>query len=45
MHGFICPKPFFICLTRTNIQEMLDLENIVMVSPAGAIRQHGVHFQ
>ncbi|WP_338063334.1 hypothetical protein [cyanobacterium endosymbiont of Rhopalodia gibberula] len=43
MHVFIPPKYLFTCLTWTDTQEMLDLENIVMVEAAGKIRQHSVH--
>jgi creatinine amidohydrolase len=43
MHGFIPPQRFFAYLTWTEIQEMLDKENVVIVQPVGAIEQHGPH--
>ncbi len=43
MHSFIPPKRFFPYLTWTDIQEMSDIENVVIVQPVGAIEQHGLH--
>jgi creatinine amidohydrolase len=43
MHGFIPPKRYFPYLTWTEIQEMPDKENVVIIQPIGAIEQHGPH--
>ncbi|HEY9638626.1 MAG TPA: creatininase family protein [Coleofasciculaceae cyanobacterium] len=43
MHGFIPPERFFSYLTWTDIQEMPDKENVVIIQPVGAIEQHGPH--
>ena len=43
IHGFIPPKRFFPYLTWTEIQEMPDKENVVIIQPVGAIEQHGYH--
>ncbi len=43
MHGFIPSKRFFAYLTWTDIETMLDKENVVIVQPIGAIEQHGPH--
>ncbi len=43
MHGFIPPQRFFPYLTWTEIQEMPDKENAVIIQPVGAIEQHGPH--
>jgi creatinine amidohydrolase len=43
MHGFIPPKRFFPYLTWTDIAQMPDKENVVLIQPVGAIEQHGPH--
>ena len=43
MHGFIPPERFFPYLTWTDIEEMPDKENVVIIQPVGAIEQHGSH--
>jgi creatinine amidohydrolase len=43
MHSFIPPTRFFPYLTWTDIKEMPDKENVVIIQPVGAIEQHGPH--
>lgn len=43
MHSFIPPNRFFAYLTWTDIQDMPDKENVVIIQPIGAIEQHGPH--
>jgi creatinine amidohydrolase len=43
MHGFIPPERYFPYLTWTQIEQMEDKENIVIVQPIGAVEQHGPH--
>ncbi|GAB4385283.1 MAG: creatininase family protein [Elainellaceae cyanobacterium] len=43
MHTFIPPKRFFPYLTWTEIQQMPDKDNVVVLQPIGAIEQHGPH--
>lgn len=43
MHSFIPPERFFPYLTWTDIQNMPNKENVVIVQPVGAIEQHGPH--
>lgn len=43
MHNFCPPERFFPYLTWTEIQEMSDKENAVIIQPIGAIEQHGPH--
>ena len=43
MHGFIPPERFFPYLTWTEIQDMSEPENVVIIQPVGAIEQHGPH--
>jgi creatinine amidohydrolase len=43
MHGFIPPQRYFPYLTWTEIEEMPDKENVVIIQPIGAIEQHGPH--
>lgn len=43
MHTFIPPKRFFPYLTWTDIQNMPNRENVVLIQPVGAIEQHGPH--
>ncbi|NEP43008.1 MAG: creatininase family protein [Okeania sp. SIO2H7] len=43
MHDFIPPERFFPYLTWTEIEEMPNKENVVIVQPIGAIEQHGPH--
>lgn len=43
MHSFVPPARFFPYLTWTEIDQMPDKENIVILQPIGAIEQHGPH--
>ncbi len=43
MHNFIPPERFFPYLTWTEINEMSDRENVVILQPIGSIEQHGPH--
>lgn len=43
LHGFIPPERFFAYLSWTDIQDMPDKANVVLVQPVGAIEQHGPH--
>ncbi|MBE9177141.1 creatininase family protein [Oculatella sp. LEGE 06141] len=43
MHSFIPPNRFFPYLTWTDIQNMPDKDNVVLLQPVGAIEQHGPH--
>ncbi|XQQ07194.1 MAG: creatininase family protein [Leptolyngbya sp. IPPAS B-1204] len=43
MHSFIPPQRFFPYLTWTDIDQMPDRENVVILQPVGAIEQHGPH--
>jgi creatinine amidohydrolase len=43
MHTFIPPDRFFPYLTWTEIQQMPNQENVVLLQPVGAIEQHGPH--
>jgi creatinine amidohydrolase len=43
MHGFIPPERYFPYLSWTDIQDLPNKENIVIIQPAGAIEQHGPH--
>ena len=43
MHGYIPPKRFLPYLSWTQIAELPDRANTVIVLPAGAIEQHGAH--
>lgn len=43
MHGFIPPDRYFPYLTWTQIEQMEDKENIVIIQPIGAVEQHGPH--
>ncbi len=43
MHGFIPPERYFPYLTWTEIEQMKDKENVVIVQPIGAVEQHGPH--
>jgi creatinine amidohydrolase len=43
MHGYIPPKRFLPYLTWTQIAQLPDKANTVIVLPAGAIEQHGAH--
>lgn len=43
MHSFIPPQRFFPYLTWTEIHQMSDRENVVILQPVGAIEQHGPH--
>jgi len=43
MHGFIPPHRFFPYLTWTEIRDLPNKKNIVLIQPMGAIEQHGPH--
>ncbi|PSB12683.1 creatinine amidohydrolase [Pleurocapsa sp. CCALA 161] len=43
MHGFIPPQRYFPYLTWSEIEQMPDKENVVIIQPLGAIEQHGPH--
>ena len=43
MHNFIPPARFFPYLTWTEIQELPNKENIVIIQPVGSTEQHGPH--
>lgn len=43
MHNFIPPERFFPYLTWTEINEMSEQENVVIIQPIGSIEQHGPH--
>ena len=43
MHSYIPPHRFFPYLTWTEIHQMPDKENTVILQPIGAIEQHGPH--
>ncbi|WAL60322.1 creatininase family protein [Thermocoleostomius sinensis A174] len=43
MHSFIPPDRFFPYLTWTEIQQMPNKDNVVLLQPVGTIEQHGPH--
>lgn len=43
IHGFIPPERFFPYLTWTEIRDLPNQENVVLIQPIGAIEQHGPH--
>ncbi|MGK7911387.1 MAG: creatininase family protein [Synechococcus sp.] len=43
LHGFIPPERFFPYLTWTDIQDMPNKTDTVVIQPIGAIEQHGPH--
>ncbi|MDX2228748.1 MAG: creatininase family protein [Leptolyngbyaceae cyanobacterium bins.349] len=43
MHGFIPPQRYFPYLTWTQIRDLEDKANVVILQPIGAIEQHGPH--
>jgi creatinine amidohydrolase len=43
MHGFIPPQRYFPYLTWSQIEQMPNKENVVIIQPIGAIEQHGPH--
>lgn len=43
MHGFIPPDRYFPYLSWTDIRDLPNQENVVIVQPVGAIEQHGPH--
>ncbi len=43
MHGFIPPHRYYAYLCWTDIRDMQDKENVVLIQPVGAIEQHGPH--
>ena len=43
MHGFIPPHRYYAYLSWTDIRDMPNKENVVLIQPVGAIEQHGPH--
>jgi creatinine amidohydrolase len=43
MHGWIPPERYLAYLTWTEIRDLKDKENAVILQPIGAIEQHGPH--
>lgn len=43
MHGFIPPQRYFPYLTWTEIKQMPNKKDVVIIQPIGAIEQHGPH--
>jgi creatinine amidohydrolase len=43
MHGFIPPQRYFPYLTWSEIEQMPNKKNVVIIQPIGAIEQHGPH--
>lgn len=43
LHGFIPPHRYFPYLTWTEVAQMDDRQNVVIIQPIGAIEQHGPH--
>jgi len=43
MHGWIPPQRYLAYLTWTDIRDLRDKENTVILQPIGAIEQHGPH--
>lgn len=43
MHGFIPPDRYFPYLTWTDIQDLPNKDDVVILQPIGAIEQHGPH--
>jgi creatinine amidohydrolase len=43
MHGFIPPHRYFAYLSWTEIRDMPNKDNVVLILPLGAIEQHGPH--
>ncbi|MBW4654930.1 MAG: creatininase family protein [Kaiparowitsia implicata GSE-PSE-MK54-09C] len=43
MHAYTPPERFFPYLSWTDIDQMPDKENVVILQPIGAIEQHGPH--
>lgn len=43
MHSYIPPDRFFAYLTWTEIEQMPDKANVVILQPIGSIEQHGPH--
>ncbi len=43
LHGFIPPDRFFAYLSWTQIRDLPDKANTVLILPCGAIEQHGPH--
>ena len=43
MHGFIPPQRYFPYLSWTDIEQLPNKENVVIIQPIGAIEQHGPH--
>ena len=43
MHGWIPPERYFAYLTWTDVRDLADKANTVILQPIGAIEQHGPH--
>jgi creatinine amidohydrolase len=43
LHSFIPPDRYFAYLNWSQVAEMPDKENVVLIQPVGAIEQHGLH--
>lgn len=43
IHGYIPPQRYFPYLTWSQIEQMPNKENVVIIQPIGAIEQHGPH--
>lgn len=43
MHGFIPPHRYYAYLSWTDVRDMPNKENVVLIQPVGAIEQHGPH--
>jgi creatinine amidohydrolase len=43
MHGWIPPERYFPYLTWTDVRDLADKANTVILQPVGAIEQHGPH--
>ena len=43
MHGWIPPDRYFAYLTWTDVRDLSDKANTVILQPVGAIEQHGPH--
>ena len=43
MHGWIPAERYFPYLTWTDVRDLADKANTVILQPVGAIEQHGPH--
>jgi len=43
MHGFIPPYRYYAYLSWTDVRDMPNKANVVLIQPVGAIEQHGPH--